>query len=86
MNIRNYTQQDRICADSRRSLPYKVNSSMDVWNRLANNCNAKVTFIPGVESPIGPFGNWMQTITITLEGDYDNPKYKELIDSCGYPF
>ena len=81
MNIRNYTQQDRICADSRRSLPYKVNSSMDVWNQLANNCNAKVTFIPGVESPIGPFGNWMQTITITLEGDYDNPKYKELIDS-----
>lgn len=81
MNIRNYTQQERICASSRLSLPYKVNSSMDTWNQLANNCNARVTFIPGVERPIGPLGNWMQTITITVEGDYDNPKCKELFDS-----
>ena len=81
MNIRNYTQQERICASSRLSLPNKVNSSMDVWNKLANNCNARVTFVPGVERPIGPLGNWIQTITITVEGDYDNPKCKELFDA-----
>ena len=81
MPIRTYTKQNIVCATSRFVLPREVNSTMDWWNKIASNCNARVTFIPSPERPFGPLGNWMQTITITVEGDYDDPKCKSLLDA-----
>lgn len=83
MNIRTYTEQETIFATSRLKLPREVNASMDGWNRLAHMFHAKVTFIPGAERPIrvGPLVNYSQTLTVTIEGDCDDPKCQQLFDA-----
>lgn len=81
MNIRSYSEQELVHATSRFNLPYEVNACMDRWNRIANRFNARATFIPGVERPFGPLGNMTQVITVTIEGDCDDPKCKELFDA-----
>lgn len=80
MNIRNFTTQERVCAGNRLLLSRKVSEVMDMWNRIAFLFHAKVTFLPGIDRPFGPLGNWAQIITVTIEGDCDDPKCKELID------
>lgn len=81
MNIRTYTEQETIYATSRLKLPREVNANMNGWNRLAHMFHVKVTFVPGMERPIGPLGNYMQTLTVTIEGDYDDPKCQQLFDA-----
>lgn len=81
MNIRTYTEQDTIFATSRLRLPREVNSSMEKWNKLAHTFHARVTFIPGMERPIGPLGNYTQTLTVTIEGDCDDPQCQKLFDA-----
>ena len=43
--------------------------------------NAQVTVGMGEERPIGPFGQWCQTVTYTVQGDYDDPAFAKLYDS-----
>lgn len=81
MNIRTYTAQETIFATTRLRLPREVNASMDGWNKMAHYFHAKVTFIPGMERPVGPLGNYMQTLTVTIEGDCDDPKCQQLFDA-----
>lgn len=70
---------DRIVADSRRSLPRKINATISEVTNTANSYNAKATYSFGPETPIGPFGNWAQTVTVTIEGDDTDPQFQKFL-------
>ena len=60
----------RVLSDHRYDLSYDVNTRIAKFVEECNNANAKVTVDMGEERPIGPFGQWCQTVTYTVLGDY----------------
>ena len=71
----------RVLSDHRYDLSYDVNTRIAKFVEECNNANAKVTVDMGEERPIGPFGQWCQTVTYTVQGDYDDPALAKLYDS-----
>lgn len=81
MNHQTYTRQVNVYSTNRLKLPREVSNEINAWNKIAYLFHARVGIIPGMDRPIGPLGNWMQTITVTIEGDCDDPKCQELFDA-----
>ena len=85
MAVRIITDVARIVADSRRQLPSKVNEHIAQETRYYAQYNAKVTFSLSPEVPLGPLGNWCQTLTETIEGDDTDPQFKVFWDRYNKP-
>lgn len=80
MNIRQIVFQDNIHAQSKFEITRKVSSSMALATQQCNENHAKVRFDTSAVRPYGPFGNCYQTLTVEIEGDYDDPVYKAFYD------
>lgn len=81
MTPKNLIKTTRVVSSYRHTLPDDVNESIARFVEECNSANAKVTVAMGEERPIGPFGNWCQTVTYTVQGDYDDPAFAKLYDS-----
>lgn len=81
MNKKTFVISERALATSRLRLPAEVNNVTAKMMDIFNQGHAKVTVSLGVEQPIGPLGNWCQTVTFTVEGDCDDPAFQRVYDA-----
>ena len=80
MNIRRFTFQKTVHADSKFKITGEVNSLMTRITQRCDEEHATVRFDTGLVQPFGPLGNCYQTLTVEIEGDYDDPVFKAFYD------
>ena len=79
--IKQFIISGHVSATSRLRLPSEQQKNLQQVTQTVNEYNGKITnVVCSIPRPYGPFGNVIQDITVTVEGDYDDPKYKEMYD------
>lgn len=80
MQNRTITHSGQIIGGSRPDLSNKVNSELSQLNIEIAKHHARVINISQSTPQPYHLGNWTQTLTVTIEGDYDDPIFKEFYD------
>lgn len=78
---RQFIISGHVHAESRLKLPYAREQELNAVTNTVNQHNGRIVNVSnGIDRNFGPFGNVIQEVTVTVEGDYDDPKFKELYD------
>lgn len=80
MNMRQLAIPDMVSAGNRIELQAKYAQKTSETMATCNLNHAKVTITPDLPK-MGPLGVWVQMMTLTIEGDYDDPVYKKFYDT-----
>lgn len=81
MANRTFVISGQEVGNNRRHLSQKIQENISMVGEACAEHNGRIVSTNLTDpQPYGPLGNWAQTMTIVVEGDYDDPKFKELYD------